>query len=187
MLQDANLQIPLQPGQTLIVNGLLRGYAAYEVQKNGVGRSADAKDPYVYGHPRGIFKSVPTFFVQYRLLHRYGTSHNCPCCLCSPETQQSTGRMGTRLVDRQQDQQSRAPSQFQPAGTQIIAAPTMSDGTGVTDSRPNAINNDGHFLDGIAKYLAAQHNLPGGSYRLEKLQTGYSGSQTQCSNGIVDS
>ncbi|EMC99314.1 hypothetical protein BAUCODRAFT_31631 [Baudoinia panamericana UAMH 10762] len=79
----------LVPGYTYKLDKLPDGYGGYEKSRNNDSKHVDR---YVYGHPKGIFRSSVEFYPHFKHLMDNGNAHGCPCKLCTGGTKaQSNG------------------------------------------------------------------------------------------------
>ncbi|KAK5111937.1 hypothetical protein LTR85_011684 [Meristemomyces frigidus] len=70
----------LPTGATYRLDRLPNGYAGYEKAR---GNDSKHVDRYVYGHPKGVFRSLNEFYPHFKQLMDHHHTFGCPCKLCT--------------------------------------------------------------------------------------------------------
>jgi len=79
-----------QPGMKYQLDRLPAGYAGFEKTRSGTTHV----DRYIYGHPKGVFRSLNEFYPHFKHLMDNQHAHGCPCKLCGPTITKKKVKVG---------------------------------------------------------------------------------------------
>jgi hypothetical protein len=91
--KDRNLSLN---GVTYCLDRLPDGYGGYEKRRGAGGGDSKHIDRYVYGHPKGVFRSLNEFYPHFKWLMHHADGQACPCKLCAGKSSGSSGGNGIR-------------------------------------------------------------------------------------------
>ena len=81
----------VHPGLIYQLDRLPAGYAGFEKTRD----SKTHVDRYLYGHPRGQFRSLNELYPHFKHLQDFATPAGCPCKLCSGPRQKRSSDIGS--------------------------------------------------------------------------------------------
>lgn len=104
-----------QPGVSYRLDRLPDGYGGYEKARGAAGGDSNHIDRYVYGHARGVFRSLPEFYPHFKWLVEHDSALGCNCKLCSGKgrgkaerVSDGESRSGRKSVDSSRSRASSA-------------------------------------------------------------------------------
>ena len=121
-----------------IIDRLPANYAGFQKSRGAGGGDTKHVDRYLYGHPRGLFRSIVEIFPHFKSLMENGNANSCTCVRCDGQSgRKSTGGGELKPIvarkpreDVSPASQTRRPAQksTRPFATELAAAPSPSTG-----------------------------------------------------------
>lgn len=114
-------------GATYRLDRLPNGYTGYEKRR---GNDTKHVDRYLYGHPKGVFRSLNEFYPHFKHLMENRHSHGCPCKLCTGTSTKKGPAMAQVESTGSANVASRAPAQPSPYFAKPALPPTAKSQNG---------------------------------------------------------